>query len=198
MERKEKTNIKTRANLCCGPFPIHPQHLQIMTNLDEWILVDKYVKHPQIENWDVTNLEKIGDLTMETLYCSHGLEHIPHPQVPEVLYHWFKKLKVGGKLILNVPDLKWTARQIIKYENESILDSPVFQTFNGHNSLQDILYGTHAHMGEQHQSGYTKRSLSQLLTEAGFENIEIEEMYDAHDMQVLFTTAWKKRLTKTP
>jgi predicted SAM-dependent methyltransferase len=189
--------MKTKVNLGVGPRPFHPQHLQVMTNLDEWILVDKYIEEPGIENWDATNLEKIGDLTMEVIYASHLLEHIPHPQVPSVLYHWFRKLKVGGKLILNVPDLKWAARQIIKYENGTVLDSNVFNAFNGDNSLQDIVYGTHEHEGERHQSAYTKRSLTELLTEAGYVDIEVEEAYDAHDMGVLLATAWKRTKQKS-
>ena len=184
--------MKTKVNLGVGPMPIHPQHLQIMTNLDEWILVDKYVKEPGIENWDATNLSLIKDGTLETCYTSHLLEHIPHPQVPWVLRHWFRKLKIGGELIVNVPDMKWTARQVLKYDNNTPLDSNVFTDFLGHNSVQDIIYGTHAHEGERHQSGYTKRSLQCLLTEAGFVEINIEEMVEAHDMGCLFATAWKR------
>jgi len=189
--------MKTKVNLGCGPRPFNLQHSEIMKNLDEWILVDKYVEGSGIENWDATNLDKLGDLTMEVIYASHLLEHIPHPQVPAVLYHWFRKLKIGGKLILNVPDMRWTARQISKYELSGNLDSDVFTTFNGHNSLQDILYGTHEHEGERHQSGYTKKSLSELLQEAGYSDISVEETYDAHSMGVLIAEAWKRNKQKS-
>lgn len=189
--------MKTKINLGVGPRPFHPQHLELMKNLDEWILVDKYVKEPGIDNWDATSLELLGDRTMEVIYASHLLEHIPHPQVPEVLYLWFRKLKIGGEIIINVPDLNWTARQIMKYEHGNLLDSDVFDTFNGHNSLQDIIYGTHSHEGERHQSGYTKRSLTELLTEAGYSTIDIQETFDAHEMQVLMATAWKENVQKS-
>src|SRR5258706_4921036 len=157
--------MKTKLNLGVGPHPFHKQHLDIMSNLDEWILVDKYVYDVDIENWDAENLELIGDKTMEVIYASHLLEHIPHPRVPKALYHWFRKLKIGGKLILNVPDMKWIARQVIKWEDTGnltipiVLRAPTFDKFNGHNSLQDIIYGTHARDGEMHNSGYTKKSL---------------------------------------
>src|SRR5258708_29245418 len=117
--------MKTKVNLGVGPRPFHPQHLEVMKNIDEWILVDKFIKEPGIENWDATDLDKIGDLTMEVIYASHLLEHIPHPLVPAALYHWFRKLKIGGELILNVPDMKWLARQISKYEFSGNLDSNV-------------------------------------------------------------------------
>lgn len=184
--------MKTKINLGVGPQPFHPQHMAIMTNIDEWILVDKYVRGEGIENWDAEDLTKVGDQTMEVIYASHLLEHIPHPRVPLVLYHWFRKLVIGGKLILNVPDMNWVAKQIRKYEFSGNVDSDVFTTFNGHNSLQDIIYGTHAHEGEQHQSGYTKKSLTELLTQAGYQDIDIQESFDAHHMGVLISQAFRR------
>lgn len=184
--------MKTKVNLGVGPLPIHPQHLQVMKNLDEWILVDKYVKEEGIQNWDATTLVPIPNDSMELIYASHLLEHISHPQVPKTLKLWYDKLKNGGEVIINVPDLVWAAKQIVKYENDRPLDSAVFTDFFHHNGLLDIVYGTHAHEGERHQSGYTKKALTGLLEDAGFTEVSVEEAYDAHDMGVLLATAKKE------
>ena len=177
--------------LGCGPLPIHPQHLQIMTNLDEWIMVDLYVQDPKIKNWDATTLEAVQDKTCECIYASHLLEHISHRILPEVLTVWKNKLQDGGELILNVPDLVWASKQVLKYESGQILDSQVYDTFEGNTGLQSIFYGTHEHEGEYHKAGFTKKSLTALLTQIGMRSINVDSWFDAHDMGVLLANCNK-------
>ena len=185
---KQKT---IKLNLGCGPLPLHPQHLQIMQEPEEWTLVDLYVKHPLIKNWDASHLTEVDDGSVSHIYSSHTLEHLSHRQVPIILKHWWNKLKKGGIITLNVPDLVWACKQIMRYENMQPLTSGVYTTFEGNNVLQSILYGTHAHEGEYHKAGFTPRSLERLLDSAGFSDIIITPLYDNHDMGVLFATAIK-------
>jgi len=180
-----------KLNLGVGPLPIHQQHLQVMGNVDEWTLVDLYVHDPKIKNWDATTLSEVPDGSCETIYASHLLEHIPHPQVHDVLAVWQRKLKSGGELIINVPDLAWAARQVLKFEAEQML-AGYYSDFEGNNGLQSIIYGTHAHDGERHQSGYTRRSLTEWLEGMGFTDIDVAPWYDAHDMGVLLAICKKK------
>lgn len=174
-----------------GPLPVHPQHLEIMTNLDDWTMVDLYVKDPKIKNWDATKLAEVEDSSCEAIYASHLLEHISHRTISEVLNLWKNKLMDNGILILNVPDLLWAARQVLKYESGQFLDSKVYGSFEGNTGLQSIFYGTHAHEGEIHKSGFTKKSLTELLTHIGFREISVNCIYDAHDMGVLLASAIK-------
>lgn len=180
-----------KLNLGCGPLPIHPQHLEVMKNPEEWTLVDLYVKDKNIKNWDATVLQEVKDETCDHIYASHLLEHISHRQVPTVLNTWYRKLKPAGKLTINVPDLLWASRQVIRHENGQMVDSTVFGGFEGTRGLQSIFYGTHDHEGEYHKAGFTPTSLGELLVVAGFHNININCWYDAHDMGVLLATAEK-------
>lgn len=166
----------------CAEPPFHQQHYDMFPDLNEFIWVDKYVTHPNIKNWDAKDLQ-VEDDSVEVIYASHLLEHIEHTQIEEILNHWKRKLKTGGQIVINVPDLEWTARQIINWEKGYLLNG-YYSTFTGNNGLLTILYGTQAHDGEYHKSGFTKRSLEEL----GF---EVEKMFDAHDMGVLIAK-WQK------
>jgi predicted SAM-dependent methyltransferase len=172
--------------------PLHPQHLAIMGDLSEWTLVDKYIDHPDVKKWDAEVLDEVEDNSCDIIYSSHLLEHLSHTHIPAVLSLWKRKLKDGGRLIINVPDLAWVAGQILKYENGGFLEG-VFNTFEGDRGLQSIVYGTHSHEGEYHKAGYTKSSITKLLTDAGFafKDIKVEQFIDAHDFGILFVTCIK-------
>lgn len=180
----------SKLNLGVGPMPIHPQHLQVMDNLEEWTLVDKFVQDPNIKNWDAEKLDEVPDGSVDTIYTSHLLEHISHTQLVPVLEVWYRKLKPGGKLIINVPDMEWTARQILRFESGQIL-SGVYADFEGDRGLQTIVYGSHAHEGEYHKACFVRTSLWELLDGVGFEKIKIDQYEDAHDMGILLANCTK-------
>ena len=177
-----------KLNLGCGPLPIHPQHYSVMEKPEEWTLVDFYVKDPSIKNWDAEKLEEVENGSCEAIYASHLLEHISHRRISEVLTLWYNKLCDNGQIIINVPDLLWASREVIKYENDQPLSSSVYTSFEGNTGLQSIFYGTHAHEGEVHKAGFTQKSLTALLESIGFKNVAVTPWYDAHDMGVLM--AW--------
>jgi len=184
--------LKTKLNLGSSLPPIHKQHLEVMSDYSNWQLVDLFIDHPEVMKMDATKLDEVEDGYLEHIYASHLLEHISHRDVPRVLRLWYSKLKKGGILTLNVPDMEWAARQVIKFENMQPLDSNVYTTFEGNNGIQSVIYGTHAHDGEIHKSGYTKTSLEMMLCGAGFEDISISKIYEAHDMSCLIAEAIKK------
>lgn len=183
-----------KKKLCLGSAepPIHPQHLEVMKDYDNWQLVDLYIDHPEVLKMDARTLDLVDDNYLEHIYASHLLEHIPHPELYDVFLTWWNKLAPGGRLTINVPDLTWVARQIIKFENGQLLTG-LYCDFEGNHGLQSIVYGTHAHEGERHQAGFTKRSLYEWLEGMGFQKIKIEEVYDAHDMGVLIGTCVKPK-----
>jgi hypothetical protein len=186
-------NIKKHINLGCAEPPVHEQHLKLMRGiapLEDWELADLYVKHPEVTNIDARTLDGIPDGFLYTIYASHLLEHISHRDVLEVLSLWYRKLAPNGRCIVNVPDLIWACRQAIRWENGQTLEG-VYDQFEGNHGLQSVFYGTHAHGGEFHQAGFTKRSIGHLFLNAGFASVVVEQMYDAHDMGVLIVEGEK-------
>lgn len=182
--------MKTKVCLGSAEPPIHPQHLQIMEDFENWQLIDLYVKHPDIINMDATDLQ-YEDNFLEHIYASHLLEHLPHRNTEKILTHWYNKLKQGGRLTLNVPDMEWTAREIIKFSNYEPLTSNVYTIFEGNNGLQSILYGTQSHDGEYHKAAFTERSIKELLEKTKFKNVVVDRFYDGHDMGIIFVNAIK-------
>lgn len=187
---KLKTEKPTQLYLGCAKPPFHPQHLEVLKNPNDWIWVDLYVKHPKIKNWDATKLSEVKNGSVEKIYASHLLEHFPQREMRSIIKLWHKKLKKGGALILNVPDIVWAAKKIVEQDNGKKLNG-YYTAFDGPHGLMSIMYGSQIHEGEFHKAGFSKKFLSSLLLEIGFKNIKITKKEDAHDMGVLITQALK-------
>lgn len=170
--------------------PFHPQHVAVMGNPGEWTWVDYYVDHPRVKKWDATKLDEVENDSIEAIYASHLLEHFPHTKIFHILSTWYRKLKKDGKLIINVPDLVWAAKQLVRLERGIPLTG-YYTTFEGEHGLQSIFYGSQSHDGEFHKAGFTETSLAQHLTVAGFKNLKIWTQFDAHEMQVIIAEATK-------
>lgn len=176
--------------LGCAMPPFHPQHLEIMGDPYEWVWIDKYIDHPNVQKWDVTTLQEVPDNCVEHIYASHLLEHLPQVKLAEVLTLWYSRLAQGGKLTLNVPDLVWACKQVVLYEGDLLL-AEYYREWVGDHGLMNIFYGSQVHDGEYHKSGFCKSYLKQLLESVGYRHIFIRETEDAHDMGVLIAEAYK-------
>lgn len=194
-------------NLGCGPVRlIHPQHKILMQDyapFEQWTLVDLYAKEPDfdlheaskpqnesIQTWDATTLLEVPDGSCKVIYSSHLLEHFPHPTIPQILQVWYTKLLPGGTVVVNVPDLAWVCKEVVKYTKGDLLQG-YYDTFAGEHGLLSIIYGSESHAGEYHKGGFTKAYLERLLAEVGFVDISVEQVFDAHDMQVLLAKGKK-------
>lgn len=161
---------------------VHPYHHRWID--ETWARVDKYVGGDDVLKMDATALE-FDDHSIEAIYASHLLEHFSYLQVPKILKHWFDKLQTGGWLHLNVPDIEWACQQVLSV----VKQSTVFNTNDA--IIGGVFYGSQAHEGEYHKSGYTKQILTRLLEEAGFTDIVVEPDFEAHEMGVLIADAYK-------
>jgi predicted SAM-dependent methyltransferase len=54
--------------------------------------------------WDCKNLELFNDNVLDFIFSSHVLEDFD--DIPGVFLSWWRKLKVGGKMLLLVPDIQ--------------------------------------------------------------------------------------------
>ena len=169
----------------CAMPPIHRQHLQIID--DTWTLIDLYVDHPSVVKMDARKLE-YPDKSVAKIYTSHLLEHFGLWEIEPILKEWNRVLVQGGQLILNVPDMEWAAYELISLQAGNPPKSPVFNT---EKKIMEIFYGNQDHEGEFHKSGYTVNSLTQYLESCGFGDIKIKQIYEAHEMGCLISTAIK-------
>ena len=106
----------------------------------------------------IENLSFIEDNSIELIYSSHVLEHFKRARLPEVLKEWNRVLKPGGILRVAVPDFEGIVKVYNKYKDLDLVIGPIF---GGQNYLYNIHYNT-----------FDFNSLSNYLSEAGFDNIE--------------------------
>lgn len=81
-----------------GPYKVFP-HFSCVDNGHHW-----GSQWTDVRVDDAIDLSQLGSASWNLTYSSHLLEHFPYDKVPQVLKEWMRVTKVGGHLILYVPD----------------------------------------------------------------------------------------------
>jgi predicted SAM-dependent methyltransferase len=111
----------------------------------------------------------IDDNHCDAVAAIHVIEHFYQWEVVDVLKEWHRVLKPGGRLILELPCLD----KILKYIQLSMnANKPMTHTMTFH-----ALYGDPKYKAVPmcHKWAYTHRQLIDLLNEAGFQHVSLEE-----------------------
>jgi len=111
----------------------------------------------------------IGDF--DIVYSSHTLEHLFAHQVPYALEECLRVIKPGGLAIHIVPDL----------EGVLATDDILYTAVEGDAiSGLDMIYGKASFVASNpfmaHHCGFTSKTLTDVLTAAGFENVTATRM----------------------
>jgi hypothetical protein len=104
------------------------------------------------------DLSMLAGEPFEEVLALDVLEHIPRTQTPSVLLEWADLLGDGGRLRVKTSSILGVARQL---EHE-----PSFREQYGWTLC---LFGTQAHPGDFHQTGFTEMTLRVHLLAAGFD-----------------------------
>ena len=107
----------------------------------------------------VDRLSMFKDNTVDLIYVSHCLEHFPYSTVLTVLKEWKRVLKNNGLLRLSVPDFDLLLA--IYHSTGRDLVSIISPLLGG----QDYKYNFH-------YSVFNQESLTVLLEQAGFRNVQ--------------------------
>lgn len=110
-------------------------------------------------NADVCDIP-IEDETVSEILAIHILEHLERWLAPKALKEWFRLLKPGGLLIIELPDLIKCCENLIAGVRK-----------------EDSIYGLYGDPTMQnplmcHRWAYSNEELSSMLKEVGFVNIE--------------------------
>lgn len=92
------------------------------------------------------------------ILVKHCLEHVPHKQVPEVLWTLRRVLMPGGLLIIDGPDLMAMARHVAMKPRLTEQDV-------------EMIYGAQRTLGDFHKAGWDPAMLADMLSAAGFVDI---------------------------
>lgn len=78
-----------------------------------------------------------------------------------MLVEWYRLLKPGGRLILELPNLEKACRNLLKGLNDQMSMWPIYGDWNRGDEYM------------MHKHGYTPKTIKGLLKECGFSNISI-------------------------
>ena len=115
------------------------------------------------------DMAAVADGSVDAIYSAHNIEHVYAHEVPQVLKEFLRVLKPEGFLVVTCPDLQ-TVCQLVA---EDKLNDAAYTSQAGPITPLDILYGHGAalaagHHYMAHKTGFTLKTLTQALHDAGF------------------------------
>ena len=129
-------------------------------------------KANSIQFADATKTLPLKDSSVAFIYTSHMLEHLSQDGARRFLKESLRVLEEGGVLRIAVPDLKLAVEEYIATEDadtfvrDILVQAPPFNTLK--QKMQLFVSGY-----RHHQWMYDGNSLSKLLKEMGFKDVEV-------------------------
>jgi len=111
--------------------------------------------------WDLEKPLPLPSNYAEEILAKDVLEHISFRKVRDVLKDWYRVLKPGGKITIQVPDLLAIYEKVVKKDPSDWW------------SISYWIYGAQDYPENTHKTGFTYTALYKLLTEVGFKRISI-------------------------
>jgi len=103
----------------------------------------------------------LDDGCAEELFAAHVIEHFARYEVDAVIGEWKRLLQPGGRLILELPNLEACARNLLAGARPQMC---MFGIYGDESWKSPYML---------HKFGYTPATLSALLAEHGFTNIQV-------------------------
>ena len=172
----DQSTALVRLNLGCGD-KILPGYINIDT------ASSRKDKKPDIIA-DIRNLNNIKTEIADEILTVHVIEHFYYWEVLPLLEGWKRLLKIGGKLIIECPNLLYACKMIV--DNPERASQP---DQNGQMSMWP-LYGDPSWKDPLmcHKWAYTPESLKAILTKAGFTDVKQEaavyKLREPRDMRI--------------
>jgi predicted SAM-dependent methyltransferase len=121
--------------------------------------------------WEITHHIKAN--TVDWCYSRHFFEHLTFTQGVRTLKAWYRVLKPGGKCEMLLPNMTYFIDLWLSKENDQFMKAGIWGWQRG--ELDDTW--------DIHKSGYDEGSITELLNEHGFvdiENIQPEDSTNLH------------------
>ena len=178
-------NGTANLHMGCGP--------QILDGFDN---IDKYHEDERIIKKDMYKTN-YNINTIDTIYSSHSLEHLPFRKARLALIHWADLLKSGGTLYLAVPDLEEICKKMI---DPNISEDMKWQWFvytlfgyqtDSSISAKNTSFDLPEDPGQYHTCGFTEKSLRIFIEDVGL-TITEQYKYEGWGTPSIWTVATKK------
>jgi SAM-dependent methyltransferase len=133
---------------------------------DGWVNVDsRAVVGPDVVA-RVDALPMFPDGSVDTIEACHLLEHLPLLEAKRAVGEWFRLLKNGGELLLELPNLEACVRILGEHPDRHGYDLGMIGIFGWPAGVEAD------GVAQVHKWGWTPVSLADALREAGFSTVE--------------------------
>jgi ubiquinone/menaquinone biosynthesis C-methylase UbiE len=172
----QETTQGRRTVLHVGCGPAGPDKLPLVFRTPEWqevrLDIDPEVTPDIVAS--ITDMPAVPEASMNAVYSSHNLEHLYAHEVPLALREFWRVLRPGGLLFIQVPDLQAVAAEVAKGN----LENALYISPAGPIAALDILYGLRAAISRgnyfmAHRTGFTARTLSIHILASGFRQVQV-------------------------
>lgn len=116
------------------------------------------------------------DNSIDAIWSSHALEHVPMARVIPILKEWLRVIKPGRRLILQVPNFDYIAKYWL--------------TGPGREWAERMVFGEQANEHDFHRCAFTGTVLKTDLAGAGWQVRRVELRWN-HDQETLQAVAVK-------
>jgi SAM-dependent methyltransferase len=122
----------------------------------------------------ITDMSPVASASADAVWSSHNLEHVHRHEVPLALQEFIRVLKPGGLLLLTLPDLQQVAELVVADH----LEDDAYLSPSGPVTPLDMIFGHTPSLAQgypfmAHKTGFTRRSLQELLAETGFVEVRV-------------------------
>jgi len=167
-------------------------------NLANWINIDNfdYVEGDNSRSgsnydikMDIRELD-VSDNTVDCILLVHVIEHFVRWQTIDMLKHYYQKLKSGGFLYIEMPDLDGCISWCQKGKKAPHIDTPIGPLNMGFTQLYGNQWDRLDY--ETHRYVWTKNEIGNVLKDIGFQILQLNnEARYHHKDRDMFVTAQK-------
>jgi ubiquinone/menaquinone biosynthesis C-methylase UbiE len=143
-------------------------------NSDNWIeyRLDIDNQHNPDILGSIIDINAVQNMSMDAVYSAHNIEHIFAHEVKIALKEFNRVLKEDGYLVITCPDLQILGEALANDK----LNQAIGNSKSGPISPIDIIYGhrgfiAQGHTFMAHKTGFTYKTLSEVVFESGFKMI---------------------------
>jgi SAM-dependent methyltransferase len=165
-------NIDNSPSIILGKLSAIKKVLRALNIIDESRFVADW---SGIIRCDVSKGIHYGDDTVDKIYSSHLLEHIPRDRGVSFIKECHRVLKRGGVMRLVVPDLFFHAERYVEATRALIGREKLPEDRTLHDVFLNTIYGAYLkkrRYGAEHYYMYDLPTLVSILKNSGFENIK--------------------------
>jgi SAM-dependent methyltransferase len=136
---------------------------------------------------DARQLTSLAAAEFDAVYCSHNLEHYHRHESGKVLRGFLHVLRADGFAEIHVPDLRAVMQRVI--DSNLDIEDVLYHSAAGPISVRDVIYGFAKEIEQSghdyfaHKTGFTPRSLYDVLKGAGFRDVFVSVAAEAFEVR---------------